>query len=169
MPFLNPIEVLDKINLKENFIVADFGSGSGGWVIPIARRVKSGTVYAIDIMGSPLTILKKKAEDEVLSNIRTIQADIEQGSQLPDNSCDLVLITNLLFAVKDRKGVLKEGIRILKEGGHLLIVDWEKDSPMKLENPASSDEVEELLNKLGLQLVKTLSTGVYHWGLFFRK
>ncbi len=169
MAFLNPIQVLDNINLKNNAVVADFGSGSGAWVIPVAKRTKEGTIYAIDVMGSPLAILKKRAEDEKLSNIKTIQTDIEDGSQLPEKSCDLVLITNLLFAVKDKEGVLKEGVRILKEGGHLLVVDWKEDSPMQLESPVLPIQVEKITDQLGLKKVKTLSTGVYHWGLFFRK
>ncbi len=169
MAFLNPIVVLDRINLRKNFTVADFGSGSGNWVIPIARRVKQGTVYAVDVLGTPLAVLKKKAKEENLANIRTVQADVEDGTQLPDKSCDLVLMTNLLFEVEDKKKVIKEGIRILKEGGHLLIIDWEKDSPMNLKNPVSSTKVGEIATELDLKLVKELPAGIYHWGLFFRK
>ena len=169
MTFLNPIEVLGKINIREDSVVADFGSGSGGWVIPLARKVNKGVIYAIDISGAPLLVLKKKAQDEKFFNIKTIQADIEKGSQLPDGSCDLVLMTNLLFAIKNKKKVLKEGIRILKEGGHLLIVDWEKDAPIQLENPVSSLDVGNMAANLDLKLVKELPAGIYHWGLIFRK
>ena len=169
MTFLNPIEVLDKINIRENFTVADFGSGSGGWVIPLAQRIDKGIVYAIDVLGAPLSVLKKKAKDEKLSNIRIIQADVERGTQLPDGSCDLVLMTNLLFAVENKEKVLKEGVRVLREGGHLLVIDWEAESPINLENPVSSLSVGSMATDLGLQLVKELPAGIYHWGLIFRK
>lgn len=169
MAFLNPIEVLDKINIRENFITADFGSGSGGWVIPLAQKTKQGIVYAIDALGTPLSILKQKAKDEGLRNVRIIQADIEKGSQLHDGSCDLVLMTNLLFAVEDKEAVLKEGVRILKEGGHLLVVDWEAEAPMQIDNPVSSLDVSGIATELNLQLVKELPAGIYHWGLVFRK
>ena len=169
MAFLNPTEVLDKINIRENFVVADFGSGSGGWVIPLAQRVGKGTIYAIDISDAPLSVLKKKVKDEKLSNVKLIQADVEQGSQLPDDSCDLVLMTNLLFAVENKEKVLKEGVRVLKEGGHLLIVDWEEQAPIQLENPVSSLEIGNMVADLNLQLVKELPAGIYHWGLIFRK
>ncbi len=169
MAFLNPIEVLDKINIREDFIVADFGSGSGGWVIPLAQRAGKGIIYAIDVLGSPLSVLAKKAKDEKLSNIKIIQADVEKGSQLSDNSCDLVLMTNLLFAIENRKKVLKEGIRVLKEGGHLLVIDWEEHAPIRLEDPVSSIEVGNMAAELDLKLVKELPAGIYHWGLIFRK
>ena len=169
MTFLNPIEVLGKINIREDFVVADFGSGSGGWVVPLARRVNKGIVYAIDISGAPLLVLKKKAKDEKLSNIKIIQADIEKGSQLPDGSCDLVLMTNLLHDVKNKEKVLKEGNRVLREGGHLLIVDWEKEAPVQLDNPVSSLDAGNMATSIDLKLVKELPAGIYHWGLIFRK
>ena len=169
MSFLNPVEVLDKINIRENFVTADFGSGSGGWVIPLAQRTKLGIVYAIDVLGAPLSILKQKAKDEGLRNIRIIQTDIEKGSQLPSSSCDLVLMTNLLFAVEDRKKVLQEGKRVLKEGGHLLVVDWEAEAPIQVSDPVSSIEAGSIATELNLQLVKELPAGIYHWGLVFRK
>jgi ubiquinone/menaquinone biosynthesis C-methylase UbiE len=169
MAFLNPTEVLDKINVRENFISADFGSGSGGWVIPLAQRTKLGIVYAIDVLGAPLSILKQKAKNEGLRNVKIIQADIEKGSQLSDDSCDLVLMTNLLFAVEDRKKVLKEGVRILKEGGHLLVVDWEAEAPIQVSDPISSIDLGNMAIDLNLQLVKELPAGIYHWGLIFRK
>ena len=169
MTFLNPIEVLGKINIREDLVVADFGSGSGGWVIPLARRANKGIVYAIDILGTPLSILEKKAKDEKLSNIKIIQADVEKGSQLPDGSCDLVLMTNLLHDVKNKEKVLKEGNRVLREGGHLLIVDWEKEAPVQLDNPVSSLDAGNMATSIDLKLVKELPAGIYHWGLIFRK
>ena len=169
MAFLNPIEVLDKINLRDDFIVADFGSGSGGWVIPLAQRIKKGIIYAIDVSGSALSVLRDKVKAEGFSNVRVVQADVEQGSQLPDSSCDLVLMTNLLFAIKDRKKVLRDGFRALKEGGHLLVVDWEEHAPVQLEDPVSSIEMGNMAAELNLKLVKELPAGIYHWGLIFRK
>ena len=47
--FLNPQEVLNHLELEGDMVAADFGSGSGGWAIPLAKRLKFGKVYAIDI------------------------------------------------------------------------------------------------------------------------
>ncbi|PIP24588.1 MAG: hypothetical protein COX33_01180, partial [Candidatus Nealsonbacteria bacterium CG23_combo_of_CG06-09_8_20_14_all_36_125] len=50
MEFLNPSEVLKQLNLKKNMVAADFGSGSGGWAFPLAKKLEEGKVYAIDIL-----------------------------------------------------------------------------------------------------------------------
>jgi len=41
---------------------------------------------------------------------------------------DLVLLTNLLFQVQDRKAVFIEANRILKIGGRVLIVEWNENA-----------------------------------------
>ena len=130
--FLSPADVLNQLDLKEDMVAADFGSGSGGWAIPLAKRLKEGKVFAIDILEEPLSALKGKAELLNISNIETIRADVEGGkiSQIGDSSLDLVLITNLLFQVEDEKGALKEAERTLKGKGMILVVDWKEKAPL---------------------------------------
>ncbi len=169
MPFLNPSRVLDLLDLKEHFVAADFGSGSGGWVIPLARRLKEGKVYAIDILEEPLSALKSKIKLEKGLSIETIKSDIEKTSRLLDASCDLVLMTNLLFEVEDRRKVLEEAKRVLKPGGILLVVDWTKDASLGPEIRVSPEEIKEIAKEIGFVLKKEFPAGVYHWGLIFNK
>jgi len=176
--FLNPTEILNQLSLRDDMIVADFGSGSGGWAIPLAKRLKTGRVYAIDILEEPLSALKSKAQIERISNIETILSNIENknGSKLPDESCNLVLITNLLFEVKDKKAVLEEEKRILRPGGEILIVDWTppthypENSPFgPQEGKASTEEVKKIAKDLNLKNKKEFDASIYHWGLILVK
>lgn len=169
MAFLNPSKVLDTLDLKENFIVADFGSGSGGWVIPLAKKLEEGKVYAIDILEEPLSALRAKIKLEKILNVEPIRADVEKTSKLFDNSCDLVLMTNLLFEVEDKKKVMEEGKRVLKKGGKILVVDWKKDAPFGPKEKVLPEEVKKIAKELGLRLEKEFETGIYHWGLMFEK
>ena len=107
--FVDPEQVLRKIKIKEDMIAADFGSGSGGWVLPLAKKLEDGKVYAIDILEEPLSALKSRAQAEKLRNIETVQANVEKerASGLMDFSCDLVLMTNLLFQCEDKKTVIE--------------------------------------------------------------
>ena len=66
--FLNPKLILDKLKLRKDMIAADFGSGSGGWAIPLARTLEDGFVYAIDILEEPTSVLKGKISRERISN-----------------------------------------------------------------------------------------------------
>ena len=169
--FLNPSKVLNELKLKGNFIAADFGSGSGGWAIPLAKRLKFGKVYAIDILQEPLSALKSKGEMERVYNIETIRSDVEQkkGSKLPDSSCDLVLLTNLLFEADDKKVIMEEAKRVLKKGGKILVVDWLPEAAKGPEKRVSPEEVKKIAEDLGLKLEKEFQAGVFHYGLLFTK
>lgn len=170
--FLKPEEILKQLDLREDMIAADFGSGSGGWALPLAQILKEGKIYAIDILEEPLSALKSRAEILKIFNIAVIRSDIEtkNGSKLKDNHLDLVLITNLLFEAEDKKEVLAEGKRVLKKGGKILVVDWKKDATLGPKaGRVSAQEVKEIAEDLNLKLEKELDAGNYHYGLLFEK
>ncbi len=170
--FLNPQEVLNQLKLEGDMIAADFGSGSGGWAIPLAKRLKFGRVYAIDILEEPLFALKSKAEIEKVYNIETVRSNVEQkqGSKLVDSFCHLVLMTNLLFEAKDKKTIMAEAERVLRKKGKILVVDWLPEAPLgPKERRVSADEVKEIAQNLNLKLEKEFKAGVYHYGLVFTK
>ena len=168
--FLNPNEILKKLRLRKNMVAVDFGCGSGGWAIPLAKILEKGKVFAIDILEEPLSALKGKAKLEKVFNIKTIRADIERGSGLPSESCELVLMTNLLFECQNKNPVLEEGKRVLKKGGKILIVDWEKDNPLTPEiEKVSIEEIKKIAQELDLIIEKEFKAGSYHWGLVLSK
>jgi ubiquinone/menaquinone biosynthesis C-methylase UbiE len=168
--FLNPQTILNELKIEGQMIAADFGSGSGGWAIPLAKRLKFGKVYAIDILEEPLSALKSKAEIQRIYNIERINCDVEKGVKLPDSCCDLVLLTNLLFQVEDKKKVLTEAKRVLKKGGEILVVDWLPGVPQGPEKGRiSANEVKEMAKSLNLKLEKEFPAGVFHYGLVFTK
>ncbi len=170
--FLNPNEVLKQLKLRENMVAADFGSGSGGWVMPLAKILEEGKVYAIDILEEPLSALKSRANLGKFFNIEMVKSDVERvnGSKLMASTCDLVLMTNLLFECEDKKNVLEEGKRVLKEGGKILVVDWKIDAPKgPVEGRISAKDVKNMAKDLGLKLKKEFEAGAYHYGLIFGK
>ncbi len=168
--FLNPQKVLKKIPLKENMIAADFGSGSGGWAIPLAKILDKGKVYAIDVLQEPLSALRGRVKLEELANIITLREDVEKKTSLPTGKLDLVLMTNLLFQVENNKKVLEEAERVLKKGGKVLIVDWAKDNPLtKRIEFVDFDKIKKIAKELNLKLEKEFEAGSYHKGLIFVK
>jgi len=168
--FLNPEKVLKEIRLKKNMIAADFGSGAGGWAIPLAKKLEKGKVYAIDLLEEPLSALKGRAQLERVSNIETIQSDVEKTSKLLEDNCDLVLMTNLLFEIGDKEKVLAEGKKVLKKGGKILIVDWKKDTPFgPQENRVLPEDIKKIAKKLELKTEKEFEAGLYHWVLILVK
>ena len=168
--FLNPEEVISQLELRSDMSAADFGCGSGGWVIPLAKRLKQGKIYAIDVLEETLSVLKSKAQLDGLSNIETIQANVEKDAKIISNSLDLVLATNLFFETEDDPGVMKEIKRVLKNQGQVLVVDWKKDAPFGPKGKRiSAEEIKKLAGEAGFKFKKELEAGSYHYALVFEK
>lgn len=170
--FLKPEKILKELELRQNMTAVDLGSGSGGWAIPLAKKLEEGKVYAVDVQESALSALKGKAEIENIINIETVLCDLEksEGLELIENFFDVVLMTNLLFQLQDKKQVLKEAKKILKKGGQLLIVDWKAEASLgPKESKISSQELKKITESLGFKLNKEFEAGDYHYGMVFVK
>lgn len=170
--FLNPDEILDKLELNPTMIVADFGCGSGGFTIPLAKRLDEGLVYGLDIQEQPLSALKGKVLLERLNNVRIIKCDLEppKGSTLKESSVDLVLIPNVLFQVENKNAIILEASRILRSKGKLVIIDWLTNATQGPEKGrVPKEEVVRLAKKQGFQFDKEFDAGKYHFGIIFTK
>jgi len=165
--FLNPEEVLEKLNLNNGMIVADFGCGSGGWAIPLAKKVK--WVFAIDIQPEPLSALRSRMKMEKVFNIDPLRGNVEGRTTLLSESCDLILMTNLLFQVDDVKKVFEEAKRVLRERGKILVVDWKEKTEVGPEKRVSVEKIKEIAKEVGLNFEEEFDAGIYHFGLIFSK
>jgi len=170
--FLNPEKVLDEIELRKDMVAAEFGCGSGGFAIPLAKKLEDGLVYGIDIQEAPLSALKSRCLFEKIKNVRIIRSDLEKpkGSTLTDFSLDLVLMPNILFQVEDKIAIISETKRILKKEGKFLIIDW---LPEASQGPAEGrvppEKIKKIAKDSGLKLEKEFQAGKYHYGLLFSK
>jgi ubiquinone/menaquinone biosynthesis C-methylase UbiE len=165
--FLNPEKILEKLNLNKKMVAADFGCGSGGWAIPLAKKVK--WVFAIDLLEESLSALRGRMKMEKLSNIDPLRANVEERTTLLSESCDLVLMTNLLFQVDDIRKVFEEAKRVLKKEGKILVVDWKENAEVGPEKRVSVEKVKEVAKEAGLKLKEEFESGIYHFGLIFSK
>jgi ubiquinone/menaquinone biosynthesis C-methylase UbiE len=97
----------------------DVGTGTGRHAIYLAQQGKR--VSAIDVNGKMLSIAREKAVKEGL----TIDFRLEDCSSLSfsDNTFDLVICALALAHVKDLVPPLKEFMRVLRPGGHLIVTD----------------------------------------------
>jgi len=165
--FLDPEKILEKLDLNKKMVAADFGCGSGGWAIPLAKKVK--WVFAIDILEEPLSALRSRMKMEKVFNIDPLRGNVEGKTTLLSESCDLVLMTNLLFQVEDAKKVFEEAKRVLKKGGKILVVDWKEKAEVGPERRVSVEKIKEIAKELGLSFKEEFGAGIYHFGLIFSK
>ena len=181
--FLNVGNILQELDLKEDMIGAEFGCGSANFAIILAKKLKKGKVYALDIQEEKLSALNGKLAKEKIDNVYTILCDLEakNGSTLVNNYLDLVLIPNVLFQAENKHAIIEEAKRILKPGGQILIIDWlpasaqgfgmakKSSSFSPKEGLANPLEVKKIAKDLGLILKKEFATGDYHYALIFIK
>ncbi len=173
--FVDPKSALEALDLRPGMVAADFGCGAGFYTIPLARRLgETGKVWAFDIRTEMLEVVRSKARVFGLSNIEAIRANLEDrdGSHLKTGSVDLVIISNILFQVEDKKNLAAEALRILKPGGRILAVEWSEDKfhfgpPLK--NRINRKEAEDVFLKAGAGLEKELDAGDHHYALVFSK
>lgn len=169
--FANPKKILnDHLELKRDMAAADFGCGSGRWAVALAQILEHGRVYAIDLLDEPLSAAKSRVRVTNLENVEIVKSDIEKLiPRLLANSLDLVLMTNLLFQVRDKEAVFEESKRVLKAGGKILVIDWKEGMSIGPEEKLSPGEVKDLAKKAGFALVGEFDAGNFHYGLIFEK
>jgi ubiquinone/menaquinone biosynthesis C-methylase UbiE len=171
--FANPDKNVASLMLREGMRVADFGAGSGYLTVALARKVgHTGHVYAVEVKKPLVKRLENEIKSLGLSNVDCICGDIEKhrGSKLADGLVDAVIISNLLSQTEDRLGVIDEAKRILKKGGKVLLVDWEKSSTSN-PNPShllSPRKAEELFIKRGFAFIENIAPSSHHYGIIFR-
>lgn len=154
--------------------VADFGCGSGDWVLCASKLVGAeGEVCAIDVQDSALSSVRSRARMEGAMNIRSVRADVEspRATGLEDGSQDVVLLSNILFQSRAKERILEEAFRVLKPKGAALFVDWKKDAPLghSRELRLDKQEVVELCKGKGFAFVKDVDAGMLHCGMVFMK
>ena len=172
--FTKPEQNILHLGLKEGMRVADFGAGTGFYYQAVSHRVgPTGKVYAIEIQKD----LVKKLENEIkqwgLLNVECIWGDIESfgGTKIADNTMDVVIISNVLFQVDDKLGLIDEARRILKKGGEVLLVDWSESfggMGPKIESVVNENTARVLFEKRGFKFIERISTTVHHYGIIFK-
>ena len=170
--FLNVSSVLENLQLKDSLMGAEFGCGSAMFALALAKRLSKGRVYALDIQEEKLSAVKGRAMIEKVTNIMPVVCDLEKekGSTLHTGTVDVVLIPNLLFQVENKHAILTEAVRILKNGGQLLVIDWSKEGPgSPISGLVAPETVKRIAQEAGIVLKKEFAAGDYHYALVFTK
>ncbi len=173
---IDPYKVFEKIALAPGMRVADLGCGrTGHFVFPAARVVgATGVVYAVEIVKNILDSIKSRVRSEGYDNVQAVWSDIEAVGKTPiaAESLDACFLVNVMFLVKDKLSVLKEGARLLHKDGFLIIADWAKKLGPLGPPPELMVDPESLkapAREVGLEFAEQFSVGDYHYCLIFKK
>ncbi len=123
---LQPDKIISALALKPADVVADIGSGSGLFTRLLAR--KAAWVFAVDIDPDLLRYVAKTSQEKGIENFSTILGR-EDSPGLPRQSVDLAFICDTLHHIKSRQAYLSNISAMLKPGGRVAILDFEKNWP----------------------------------------
>jgi ubiquinone/menaquinone biosynthesis C-methylase UbiE len=172
--FFDPDAILDGLNIRDlTGSIVDLGCGYGTFTLPAARKNK-GTIYALDIEEEMIQAVQKKASEAGLENVLPVQRDfMMEGAGLPDNSCEYVMLFNLLHAEEPLK-ILTEAKRILVPGGRAGVIHWNYD-PTTPRGPSLDirprpEQCQEWIRAAGFELIKLyLDFPPFHYGMVGQK
>ncbi|MFD0716335.1 class I SAM-dependent methyltransferase [Paenibacillus sp. GCM10027626] len=139
----------------------DFGCGTGLVGMNLLNDFHS--MLFLDTSSNMINQIKQKISDFNIRNADTLCFDFEKEG-LSDLRADYIFMAQVLLHIDDYEFVLSRLFDVLNEGGHLLIVDFNKNENIVsdiVHNGFHQDELTDLMTKIGYKNIqsKTFYTG----------
>lgn len=149
----SPAQLLDRMPLRKTDNVLDFGAGTGYFTLPLAKKLE-GTVYALDIDGAMLEMIRTKAEEQQIPNIQLIQGESNR-IPLPNASIDHIVASLVLHEIHPLEETLQQFRNVLKIGGSLVCLELEPKRAANEKAPRITyAELERKLEGSGMRIIK---------------
>ncbi|MED4015513.1 class I SAM-dependent methyltransferase [Sutcliffiella cohnii] len=139
----------------------DFGCGTGLVGMNLLNEFHS--VLFLDSSQNMINEIEQKIADFNIHNAETLCFDIEK--ERPSNlQADYIFMAQVLLHIPDVEFVLSRLFDVLNEGGHLLIVDFNKNEKVVsdiVHNGFNPEELTDMMTKIGYRDIqfKTFYTG----------
>jgi ubiquinone/menaquinone biosynthesis C-methylase UbiE len=123
-------EVIARLKLKPGDIVADVGSGSGSFSVPMAKAIApNGILYAVDIDQKMLDFVAERAKKDGVTNLRTVLGEYDDP-KLPVKTVDVAFFHRVLHMIEHRQAYVNATAKYLKPDGRIVVIDKNpEDSP----------------------------------------
>lgn len=142
-------ELFQFVSLNKEDKLVDLGAGVGYISLPFSKYVEE--VTALDFDEDSLKYLETKAEENGITNIKTLVSDFKD-IQLGNEVVDKVVASISLHEVKPLSLALGEVYRVLKDKGVFLCIELEK-SALSTGPRVSSENMKEEVLTAGFDIV----------------
>lgn len=163
---LRPDELLRAVGLQSGQTLADIGCGPGFFSLPAAEIVgPGGKVFAVDVQQEMVTAVQQRARDAGLRNLEAQRVN-EMEMALPVASADIILLAFVTHELAQRSLYLHRLRPLLRAGGRLVILEWEKHpTPMgpPQEERLSAEEVTSDIQAAGFAVTERRSLNEAHY------
>lgn len=123
----------------------DFGCGTGLLGMNLLNDFQS--MLFLDTSPNMINQIKQKISDFNIQNADTLCFDFEKEG-LSDLRADYIVMAQVLLHIDDYEFVLSRLFDVLNDGGHLLIVDFDKNENIVSELVHNGFDQDELTNKM---------------------
>jgi len=139
----------------------DFGCGTGLVGMNLLNEFQS--MLFLDTSSNMIHQIKQKIADRHIRNADTLCFDFEQEG-LSKLRADYIFMAQVLLHIPDVEFVLSRLFEVLNEGGHLLIVDFNKNENIVsdlVHNGFHQDELSDRMTKIGY---RNIQSKTFHHG-----
>lgn len=131
---LAPANTMAKIGIKPGETFCDLGAGTGIF-IKEALKLKLSEIFAVDISEGMRQILTERFEGAGVKVLDDI-------NRVPQDSCDLVLLSTVFHELDDRRAMLDEINRIIKCDGRVAIIEF-RPTKIRIAGPPLDQRISE--------------------------
>ena len=125
--YKNKDQIVQNLQLKAGDRVVDVGAGTGFFLKPLHDQVgEKGLVYAVEISPAFVKFLRARGDKEGITNLKVIKGGLDQ-TNLPIGSVDKVFVCDTYHHFDKPQNMLDDFRKILKPGGELIIVDFDRE------------------------------------------
>jgi ubiquinone/menaquinone biosynthesis C-methylase UbiE len=148
-----PERVIETLELEPGQAVADLGSGSGYFVLPLARAVgPAGNVYAVDVDADMNEVVAERAREANLTNVTTVLAGADDA-RLAESSVDLLFTSNTYHHLPDRIEYFRRLRPALRPGARVAIIEYRKQGWWLRSHATPPDAIQDEMEQAGFRLV----------------
>lgn len=114
------VDALGKFDPQQ---ILDIATGTGDFALLLAKRIKPQHITGADISEGMMAVGREKVKEEGLQNTISFEREDCTDLSFPDGSFDAVTSAYGVRNFHDLDAGLREMQRVLRSGGHLLIVE----------------------------------------------
>lgn len=116
-------KAVDELKPFSPSTILDIATGTGDFAILAARRLQPDRIIGIDISEGMMKVAQEKVKKEGLDNVIFFMKDDCTNLSFDDNSFDAITVAYGARNFDDLDKGLSEMCRVLKPGGHLMLVE----------------------------------------------
>jgi ubiquinone/menaquinone biosynthesis C-methylase UbiE len=162
-------KIASQVKMRDGGVFLDIGAGTGYISREVAAQVPGATIHALDVEPLMIEEMKQSTGDN------NILPQLMERDILPftDTSMDGIWSITVFHELGNPKPLLHEIRRVLRPGGHLLIVDWKKkeeacEQGPPLDHRVSVLEVIKELEEAGFNDVQEVTGFTHHFAVAAR-